>query len=133
MHSTGFIRLVKPITFFVFLPITLLLIVFYNNIMTFHLDPVVLIAGNSLLYLITIVALYFHQKGFADKNPNVFFRAVYASMLLRMFVCIVAVMLYAVLSGNALNKFSLLLCFVFYFIYVFVEVRQIFSLLKKTS
>jgi hypothetical protein len=133
MSSVSFTRLLNPITLFVFLPITLLLVVFFNKIITFHLDPVVLIAGNAILYLITVVALYFHQKGFADKNPNVFFRAVYASMLLRMFVCIVAVVIYALLSGSAINKYSLLLCFVFYFLYAFIEVRQIFSLLKKPS
>jgi hypothetical protein len=133
MSSVSFKRLLNPITFAVFLPLTLLLLLLFKKIAQLNLDPLVLIVGNIILYIITVVALYFHQKGFADKNPNVFFRAVYASMLMRMFICIVAVVLYAILSGNDMNKFSLLLCFVFYFIYVFVEVRQIFSLLKKTS
>jgi hypothetical protein len=133
MSAVSFTRLLNPITFFIFLPITILLVVLYNKIIQAHLDPVVLIVGNVILYLITAVAVYFHQRGSLDKNPNVFFRAVYASMLLRMFICIIAVVFYAILSGNSINKYSLLLCFVFYFVYVFVEVRQIFSLLKKTS
>jgi hypothetical protein len=133
MSSLSFTRLLNPITFVVFIPVTILLVVFYNKIIQLHIDPLVLITGNSILYIITVIALYFHRKGFLDKNPNVFFRAVYASMLLRMFICIAAVLVYAIMAGNALNKYSLLLCFLFYFIYAFIEVRQIFSLLKKQS
>jgi len=104
---------------------------FKNHIINWGLDFHVLFVGNLLLYAITAVALSFHLKGVNNKNPNVFFRMVYGSMILRMFLCIIIVVVYALLAGNALNKYSLLLCFVFYFLYSFLEVRRVFGLLKN--
>jgi hypothetical protein len=127
----SFIRILNPITFYLFLPIGILLFVFKSHIISWGLDFYVLSFGNLLLFAITAIALSFHVKGINNKNPNVFFRMVYGSMILRMFICIIIVVTYALLAGNALNKYSLLLCFVFYFLYSFLEVRRVFSLLKK--
>jgi hypothetical protein len=126
-----FIRALNPITFFLFMPTCILLFLFKNHMITWGLDFDVLFVGNLLLYAITAVALSFHLKGVKNKNPNVFFRMVYGSMILRMFLCIIIVVVYALLAGNALNKYSLLLCFVFYFLYSFLEVRRVFGLLKN--
>jgi hypothetical protein len=133
MSSVTYSRLLNPLTFLIFFPICLLQFLFYNHILSIGLDPLVLIVGNILLYLITAAALYFHWKGFMDKNPNVFFRSVYGSMLMRMVVCIIAVVMYALIVGSKLNKYSLLICFLFYFLYSFVEVRRVLVLLKKKS
>lgn len=126
-----FIRALNPITFFLFMPTCILLFLFKNHMINWGLDFDVLFVGNLLLYAITAVALSFHLKGVKNKNPNVFFRMVYGSMILRMFLCIIIVVVYALLAGNALNKYSLLLCFVFYFLYSFLEVRRVFGLLKN--
>ena len=126
-----FIRALNPITFFLFMPTCILLFLFKNHMINWGLDFHVLFVGNLLLYAITAVALSFHLKGVNNKNPNVFFRMVYGSMILRMFLCIIIVVVYALLAGNALNKYSLLLCFVFYFLYSFLEVRRVFGLLKN--
>ena len=133
MSSVTYSRLLNPLTFLIFFPICLLQFLFYNHIISIGLDPLVLIVGNILLYFITAAALYFHWKGFMDKNPNVFFRSVYGSMLMRMFVCIIAVVIYALIVGSKINKYSLLICFLFYFLYSFVEVRRVLVLLKKKS
>jgi hypothetical protein len=131
MSSVTYSRLLSPITFYVFLPLSILIFAAHDQITGASLDPAVLMGGNIILYIITAGALYFHRKGSLDKNPNAFFRTVYASMILRMFLCIVAVIVYAMAAGNTINKYSLLLCFLFYFMYSFVEVRRIMLLLKK--
>jgi hypothetical protein len=131
MTSISFRRLLQPVLFFAFIPVCILLIATRRMQAAAGLDFVVLFTGNALLFCITAIALYFHQKGMESKNPHAFFRAVYGSMILRMFFCIAVVVLYAVAAGDALNKYALLLCFVFYFLYSFLEVRRIFQLIKK--
>jgi uncharacterized membrane protein len=128
-----FIRALSPITFYVFFPIGLLLFLLKKEIAVWGLDVNILHMGNLLLYAITALALSFHMRGIKNKNPHVFFRMVYGSMILRMFFCIIIVVIYAVIAGTALNKYSLLWCFVFYFLYSFLEVRRVFSLLKNNK
>lgn len=127
----SFVRLLNPITFFLFIPLSILLFILQHALQRLGLDAGVLFTGNVLLYLITTAALYFHYKGMQQKNPNAFFRNVYASMILRMFICILLVLVYVWIVGNSFNKPSLLLCFVFYFLYSFVEAGRITLALKK--
>ena len=128
---SSFLRLLNPITFFLFIPLSLLLLLIAQPLRNYGMDVAVLLTGNLLLYLITVIALYFHHKGMQEKNPNAFFRNVYASMLIRMFICIVLVFIYVSVAGKSFNKPSLLLCFVFYFMYSFVEAGRITQGLKK--
>lgn len=127
----SFVRLLNPITFFLFIPLSLLLFILQHALKRIGLDVGVLFTGNLLLYLITTTALYFHYKGMQQKNPSAFFRNVYASMILRMFICILLVVSYVWIVGKSFNQPSLLLCFVFYFMYSFVEAGRITLALKK--
>lgn len=133
MKKTRFSSLLISVTLYVFAPVNLLIILFYGPIKSAGLDPWVLAGGNTILYAVTVLALYLHVKGLSDQNPHTFFRSVYGSMIMRMFICIVAVMIYAFSAGDRINKYSLLICFLFYFIYSFLELRIVLSRLKKTS
>lgn len=93
----------------------------------------VLMAGNLILFLVSSVSLYVHVKGFLNKNVNAFLRSIYSSLLVKMFVCVAAVIVYAVVSGEQLNKPALFLCMGLYFVYTFLEVRMVFRLLKQTK
>ena len=90
-----------------------------------------ILTGNGLVFLVTVVALLFHIQGFHHKNPNVFLRSVYASLLVKMFVFAGAVLLYAVLSDGAYNKAGLFICMALYFVYTFLEVKIVFRILKQ--
>ncbi|HMO32495.1 MAG TPA: hypothetical protein PKE63_13090 [Lacibacter sp.] len=94
-------------------------------------DQDVLLIGNTLLFLVTMTALYLHVKGFYDKNVNVFLRSVYSSLLVKMFVSVAAVGVYAYFAGDNINKPSLFTCMALYFLYTIVEVRMVFRLLKE--
>jgi hypothetical protein len=93
----------------------------------------VLMAGNLILFLVSCASLYFHIKGFLNKNVNAFLRSIYSSLLVKMFVCVAAVVIYAVLAKEELNKPGLFLAMALYFVYTFVEVRMVFRLLKQTK
>jgi peptidoglycan/LPS O-acetylase OafA/YrhL len=93
-------------------------------------DRNVLLAGNALLFGITLAALYFHNRGFLHSNVQVFLRSMYASLLVKMFVSVAAVALYAYIAGSKLNKPAIFICMGLYFVYTFVEVRMVLRLLK---
>ncbi len=96
-------------------------------------DHALILSGNFLVFLVTAVALLFHIQGFHHKNPNVFLRSVYASLLVKMFVFAGAVLLYALLSDGAYNKAGLFICMALYFVYTFLEVKIVFRLLKQNK
>jgi len=91
----------------------------------------VLMVGNFILFLVTMISLYFLVTGFLHKNVQVFFRMVYGSLMVKMFVCAAAVIIYALTNRATLNKPALYICMALYFVYSFIEVRQIFRLLKQ--
>ena len=121
-----------------FVPVVLLFIILNalfltakNWLLKYGFSQEVLIMGNLILFLVTLVSLYFHVKGFLHKNIQVFFRSVYGSLMVKMVVCAAAVIIYALLSRPNLNKPALYICMALYFVYSFIEVRMLFRLLKQ--
>lgn len=97
----------------------------------FGMNKDVLIVGNLILFAVTIASLYFHVKGFLHKNIQVFFRSVYGALMIKMFVCAAAVIVYALAAKPNINKPALYICMALYFVYSFMEVRMVFRLLKQ--
>ena len=123
-----------------FYPIALLFILLNALIFTARpwllkggFDQEVLLVGNLVLLGVTLATLYFHARGAVNKNPQAFLRSVYASLLMKMFGIVAAVLLYALAAGNNLNKPSLFVCMALYFVYTFVEVRLVMRLLKQKN
>jgi len=121
-----------------FVPVVLLFIIlnaFFligkNWLQKYGFSQNVLMMGNLILFLVTVISLYFHVKGFLHKNIQVFFRSVYGALMVKMLVCAAAVVIYALLSKPNLNKPALYICMALYFVYSFIEVRMLFRLLKQ--
>lgn len=91
----------------------------------------VLIIGNLILFVVSLISSYFLVNGFLHKNVQVFFRSVYGSLMVKMFVCAAAVVIYALANRATFNKPALYICMALYFVYSFIEVRMIFRLLKQ--
>ena len=122
------------------LPFVLIFIVF-NNFFLFskdllakwHLDNLVLIIANSLFFLINIVVYALQKKASKNTNPNVFIRSVMAGMMIKMAICIVAVMIYSLAFKSSFSKYSVFAAMVLYFIYLAVEVRAATKLNKQRN
>src|SRR6476619_406150 len=65
------------------------------------IDYNVLIIANVLFFLISLLAFFMQQKALANRNPNVFIRSVMGGMLMRMFVCIAAIIVYWLVARNS--------------------------------
>lgn len=93
-------------------------------------DQDVLIIGNLLLFSITLVSFLVAQKGLTNSNPHAFVRAVYASTLVKLFLCLIAAFIYIAMYKKNLNKPALFTCMGLYLLYTFLEVSLLTKLLK---
>ena len=122
------------------LPFILIFIVF-NNFFLFSkdflakwgLDNLVLIIANSLFFLINILVYAMQKKALKNANPNVFIRSVMGGMMIKMAICIVAVMIYALAFKSSFSKYSVIAAMALYFIYLAVEVRAATKLNKQRN
>jgi heme/copper-type cytochrome/quinol oxidase subunit 3 len=97
------------------------------------IDREVLLISNTVIYVMSIIAFLLQQKAMQDKNPQVFIRAVMATMMIRMLVCVVAVVLYKFFSGDAFSSTAVFISLFFYLIYLAVEVAAIMKLNKNKN
>lgn len=121
-----------------FVPIILVFIVlngFFisgrNMLHRWAADPDVLIIGNSFLFLITLASYLLAKRGLTSPNPHQFVRAVYSSILLKLFVCLIAATIYISIYKKDLNKPAFFTLMGLYLIYTFLEVSSLTKALKQ--
>jgi hypothetical protein len=95
------------------------------------IDADVLIIGNLILFLVSLLSLYFHIKGFLDKNVQVFLRSAYGSLMIKMFGLAAVAAVYILVMKKEVNKPALFICMGLYIFYTALELRQVFVLLKE--
>ncbi len=123
-------KLFAPILF-LFALLNAFFIVFKSWLVKYGIGYEILLIGNVILFTVTLVSLYFHIKGFLHKNIQVFFRSVYAALMVKMFLCAATVVVYALLERKNVNKPAIFICMALYFVYTLTEVGMIFRLLKQ--
>jgi hypothetical protein len=94
-------------------------------------DPGVLLVGNVLLFLVTAVSFYLYTKGLRNNNIHAFVRVMYGSMLVKLFVCMLAALIYGAIVRQAASRNGIIGCFVLYVLYTFLEVRILLLSSKK--
>jgi len=101
-----------------------------NMLNRWGVDQDVVFYGNLLLFLITLFSWLLAQRGLNNSNPHAFVRAVYMSVMLKLFVCIIAAFIYISIARTGLNKPGLFTCMGLYLFYTFLEVSLLMKLLK---
>ncbi len=96
-------------------------------------DYTVLISANCLFFLVSLVVFRMQYRAMQNSNPNVFVRSVMGGMIIKVFVCLGAVMLYFFLSGKMFNKPAVYFSMIIYIIFLTVEVRTIMKLNKQKN
>ena len=93
----------------------------------------VLIGGNLLIFGLTFFSFVLAERGLQNKNPHAFVRAVYSSVLLKLFIGIIAAFVYIAIEKKNLNKPGLFTVMGLYLVYTFLEVRVLTRMLKKKN
>jgi hypothetical protein len=123
-------RSILPIVL-VFIIITLVVAIGRRLLARWGVDAGVLLGGNTLLFLVTFISFSLYVKALQNDNIQVFLRLMYGSLLVKLFVCMIAAFIYAYLAGKAVNRNGILGCFILYILYTFMEVRILIRRTKK--
>jgi hypothetical protein len=98
-----------------------------------NVDTGVIYIGNFILFIITSCSFFMAYGGLRHSNSNVFFRAVYGGIMIKLFACIIAAFIYISTNKDNLNKPALFICMGLYLLYTFVEVSVLMKLLKQKT
>ena len=116
---------------FAVLTVALLAILFLVDQSTVNI-PVLLCA--NLLFFVTSMAVFRMQaNAMINTNPNVFIRSVIGGMVIKMFVCLVAVMGYVIASNKQFNRPAVYISVLVYLLYLVVEVALVMKLNKRKN
>ncbi len=117
-----YIQLIRPLIV-AFVLINGLVIPFQARLAVKGIDGNVLICANLLLFLFSILNVYFQSRNINNPNPNAVIRGVMAGMFLKLFGLAAAVMIYLFAAGEGRSVNAVFLSMGLYIIYTWLEVR----------
>lgn len=130
MNSTS--RFLLPLLI-LFAIINFLIFILKTVFTRYNVDGTVLLGANAIFLVMNILVFLFQQKALKHSNPNVFIRSVIGGMMLKMFVCAIAVLGYVVLIGPDYNKKAVFISLFFYLFYLAAEVGILMRLNSKKN
>jgi hypothetical protein len=93
----------------------------------------VLIYGNLLLFVVSLISIRMSMKAVRHENVQVFLRLMYGSFILKFFVLAIAAFIYISIFKKEVNKPALFGCFALYILYTVIEVRSVLKQSKKPN
>ena len=115
-------RLIRPLII-AFLLINGLLIPFHARLAAKGVDADVVIGANLLLFLFSLLNIYFQLRNINNPNPNAVIRGVMAGMFLKLFGLAAAALIYLFAAGEARSVYAVFMSMGLYIIYTWLEVR----------
>lgn len=103
-----------------------------NQLDQWGISSQVVILGNAILYAATFVSFFIAIRGLNRENPHAFIRSVYASIMTKMGICLVAALAY-IMSTAEINTPGLFICMGLYLLYTFVEVGILTRLARRSK
>lgn len=120
--TKDFIKLIRPIILLFFL-LTLLIFLLSSPLRQINVAVTVVLSANFLLFLVSIVNLFFQCKQINNPNPNVVIRGIMAGMFIKLFGLGAAVLIYLIASGSSRSINAVFMGMGLYIIYTWLEVR----------
>lgn len=118
---------------FIFIFMNSFILVFKSLLERNGIDREFLIIANLVLFLLTIVAIIMQMKGLRSPNPQAFVRGVYGSLIIKMFVVMTAIFIYAFLNKENVNKPAIFISMGIYILYTVVEVISLMKAAKTNG
>ena len=122
----------------IFLPVILVFIILNSLVIIFKtflenngFDRDFLIIANLLLFILSLTAFYLQQRAIQSDNPNAFVRGVYTAMIIKLFVCMIAVAVYAFIRKSNINKPALFTSMGIYIVYTSFEIAALMKVARK--
>ncbi|MBN9380741.1 MAG: hypothetical protein J0H74_08255 [Chitinophagaceae bacterium] len=113
--------------------IVLLLVLTSRNWLAaqWNMDYRVVLVGNTVLFIATAFSFYLYSKSLRNNNVQVFLRMMYSSLLVKMVLCLAAVLIYLFVSRDV-NKAGIIASLALYVVYTYIEVKVLMRLSKNS-
>ncbi|HEY4149880.1 MAG TPA: hypothetical protein VGM41_13165, partial [Chitinophagaceae bacterium] len=109
------------------------LIAGHNILQHFGIDQQVAIIGNLVLFAATMLSLFLYQRALTHASTHGFLRNAYSGLLVKLLICLAAVIAYALIARASLNKQGIFACVFFYFVYSVIEMRSLLRWNKERT
>ena len=129
MNRTS-LQLVRPMIL-IFILLNAFFLVGKSWLIKKGVDQEVLIIGNLLLFVVSIITFLITHRSLQSSNPNAFVRAMYGGFIIKFFTVAVAAFIYIMITKKDVNKPALLSCMLLYVVYTFIEVKTLLGVLKQ--
>ena len=123
-----------------FLPAIILFIILNSGILVltkklegWGFDPVVMTAGNLILFATILISYLMRVKALQTKNNYAFFRLVYGSFIIKLIFLAAAAFIYIMVMKKNVNKPGLFFCMGLYLLYTFIEVNTLMKISKPKT
>jgi len=93
-------------------------------------DLVVVLSGNFILAAATLISFYLYKKSLRNSSGHYIVRMMYTALLVKMFICLIAITAYTVVKRSGVDKAAIVICFGLYLIYTFVELSVLMQMSK---
>jgi hypothetical protein len=117
----------------IFLVLNSGLLIMMNRLEEWGFDYTVLVFGNLLIFGISFLSYWMAVKGLTTKNNHAFFRWVYGSIMIKLFLLAGVAFIYIVMNKKEVNKPSLFFCMGLYIVYTFIEVSALMKVNKQKT
>lgn len=114
-----------------FLFINIVVFIFSKSLVASGFNLSFLLGANAIIFLLTFLGFALQAKGSKSANVNAFIRGIYASLLMKMFVIVAAILIYILVIGAEINRPSLFASLAIYLIYTCIEVIQLMKIARK--
>jgi hypothetical protein len=115
----------------IFIVVTALLIVTPNLDSLWGMNRTIMIAGNLILFLATLISFQLYKKALQNNNVHAFLRMIYGGMFAKMLICLIAALVYIMIAKKNVSKGAIFGCMFLYFVYTFVEISIIMKLSRR--
>lgn len=92
-----------------------------------------LVYGNILLFAVCFISFIMGANGLQSKNNQAFFRWVYGSFIVKLFLLVVVAFIYIISVKKNINKPALFFCLALYIVYTAIEVTGLMKMAKQKN
>lgn len=110
-----------------------MIIIFKPRLLELDTHVNVLMAGNLIMAIISLVSYLMSRRGLASSNHNAFIRGVYGATLSKLFLCVIGIAAYVLIYRPNVSKLTIFMLLFLYLVYTVFETISLFRLtrLKK--
>ncbi len=131
-NKTTHRKLYVPVLIF-FVIVNGFLVAGHSILQRFGIDQEVAIVGNLVLFIATMLSVFLYQRALTHASTHGFLRNAYSGLLVKLLICLAAVIAYALVARSSLNRQAIFACVFFYLVYSVIEMRSLMRWNKERT